>query len=43
MKTLYISDLDGTPLDKNAEISDFTRSTLKRLIANGLNILLKTD
>jgi len=33
MKTLYISDLDGTLLDKNAELSAFTLETLNRLSA----------
>ncbi|MEI6579476.1 MAG: HAD family hydrolase [Eubacteriales bacterium] len=36
MKTLYISDLDGTLLNKSAVISDFTVNALNRLIENGL-------
>ncbi|MHB1483061.1 MAG: HAD-IIB family hydrolase [Saccharofermentanales bacterium] len=42
MKTLYISDLDGTLLNKNAEISEFTKSTLIHLIGNGLNFSVAT-
>lgn len=35
MKTLYISDLDGTLLGLDAEISDFTQIALNRIIENG--------
>ena len=35
MKTLYISDLDGTLLDNNAELSGCTVETLNRLIESG--------
>jgi len=35
MKTLYISDLDGTLLNRNAELSKYTTNTLNRLIASG--------
>jgi Cof subfamily protein (haloacid dehalogenase superfamily) len=35
-ETLYISDLDGTLLNPNAELSDFTKQALDTLIANGL-------
>lgn len=42
MKTLYISDLDGTLLNKNAEISDFTTKSLNRLIEKGLNFSIAT-
>jgi 5-amino-6-(5-phospho-D-ribitylamino)uracil phosphatase len=36
MKTLYISDLDGTLLNRQAELSDFSRDTLNELIRGGL-------
>lgn len=42
MKTLYISDLDGTLLNKNAEISEFTEKALSRIIENGLNFSVAT-
>ncbi len=35
MKTLYITDLDGTLLGKNTEISDFTLSTVNSFVDNG--------
>ena len=36
MKTLYISDLDGTLLNHQAELSTYTVQTLNRLIDQGL-------
>ncbi|MBQ5325810.1 MAG: HAD hydrolase family protein, partial [Oscillospiraceae bacterium] len=36
MKTLYISDLDGTLLNSDAEISSFTANALNSLIEKGL-------
>jgi len=42
MKTLYISDLDGTLLNKNAEISEYTEISLCRLIENGMNLSVAT-
>lgn len=39
---LYISDLDGTLLNNNAKISDYTKSTLKELISNNLNFSIAT-
>ena len=36
MKTLYISDLDGTLLNRNAELSAYTKAVLNRVIAEGL-------
>ena len=36
MKTLYVTDLDGTLLDKNEQISDFTISAINTLVENGL-------
>ncbi len=42
MKTLYISDLDGTLLNKNAELSSFAEENLNRIIDNGLNFSIAT-
>ena len=42
MKTLYISDLDGTLLDKRASLSDYTKSTIKELIRNGMSFTVAT-
>ncbi len=36
MKTLYISDLDGTLLDADARLSAYTEQTLTRLIGKGV-------
>ena len=36
MKTLYISDLDGTLLMKNERISDFSLQTINSLIGSGM-------
>lgn len=41
-KTLYISDLDGTLLNSNKEISEYTRNTLNTLIAEGLHFTIAT-
>ena len=35
-KTLYISDLDGTLLNRNAELSEYTINSLNKLIAKGI-------
>ncbi|MEE1144198.1 MAG: HAD hydrolase family protein, partial [Acutalibacteraceae bacterium] len=35
-KTLFVSDLDGTLLNDNAQISEFTKQTLNSLISSGL-------
>ncbi|NLO46466.1 MAG: HAD-IIB family hydrolase [Clostridiales bacterium] len=35
MKTLYISDLDGTLLNKNAMISDYSKSEIRRMVDGG--------
>jgi len=35
-KTLYLSDLDGTLLNKDAELSQYAKDTLNRLFAEGL-------
>lgn len=42
MKTLYVSDLDGTLFDSGGHLSDFTRDTLNELIANGMNFTVAT-
>ncbi|MDR1693421.1 MAG: Cof-type HAD-IIB family hydrolase [Oscillospiraceae bacterium] len=42
MKTLYISDLDGTLLNNNAELSDTTVEIVNRLIADGLHFSVAT-
>lgn len=39
---LYVSDLDGTLLDKNAEISEYTLSTLNKLIDRGMSFTVAT-
>ena len=36
MSTVYISDLDGTLLTKEAIVSDFSRTTLQQLLLDGL-------
>ncbi|HEY3426480.1 MAG TPA: HAD-IIB family hydrolase, partial [Negativicutes bacterium] len=41
-KSLYISDLDGTLLNHNKEISEFARKTINTLIANGVNFSIAT-
>lgn len=42
MEKLYISDLDGTLLDSNAKITDYTRDTLNELIFGGLDFTFAT-
>lgn len=42
MKELYISDLDGTLLNRSAELSSFTVTVLNRLIAEGLHFSVST-
>ncbi len=41
-RTLYISDLDGTLLNSDKELSPYTRDTLNRLIAEGLEFSAAT-
>jgi Cof subfamily protein (haloacid dehalogenase superfamily) len=41
-KTLYISDLDGTLLNNNAELSDYTKRSLNYMIANGCSFSVAT-
>lgn len=42
MKSLYISDLDGTLLNENAEISDLTAELLNSLIEKGMYFSVAT-
>ena len=42
IKTLYLSDLDGTLLDSNAELSAFSIQKLNKLIADGVNFSVAT-
>lgn len=42
LKTLYISDLDGTLLDRNAALSEYTKASLNRLIARGVHFTVAT-
>lgn len=42
MKTLYISDLDGTLLDKNAELSKRSAEIINELIYNGMMFSVAT-
>ena len=37
MKTLYVTDLDGTLLDADARLSEYAEQTLTRLIGEGMN------
>lgn len=39
---LYISDLDGTLLNENAKLSNYTIKTINKLIDNGLNFTIAT-
>ena len=41
-KLLYLSDLDGTLLNSNAEISEYTKNELNRLIDNGMQFTFAT-
>ena len=41
-KTLYISDLDGTLLNKSAELSEYTIKSLNDMIAKGLDFTVAT-
>lgn len=42
MKTCYISDLDGTLLGSDVKLSDFTRSQLSILLAEGISFTVAT-
>lgn len=39
---LFISDLDGTLLDRNAEVTEYTEKALNELISRGLNFTVAT-
>ena len=43
MKTLYVSDLDGTLLNCNSTLSDFSVENLNGLISNGINFTIATS
>ena len=42
MRTLYVSDLDGTLLDKNVTLSDYAVENLNNLIADDVNFTVAT-
>ena len=42
MKTLFVSDLDGTLFDNSAELSEHTGQTINRLIESGLHFTVAT-
>lgn len=42
MKTLYVSDLDGTLLDRKARLSEASARTIGDLIKNGMNFTIAT-
>lgn len=42
VKTLYVSDLDGTLLRKDATLSEFTVTTIKRLVEEGMAFTFAT-
>jgi Cof subfamily protein (haloacid dehalogenase superfamily) len=42
MKTLYISDLDGTLLNGNAEVSEFTQTEINKIIRQGAYFTVAT-
>jgi Cof subfamily protein (haloacid dehalogenase superfamily) len=39
---LYVSDLDGTLLNSNKELSDFTKKTINQMIAEGIHFTIAT-
>ena len=41
-KTLYISDLDDTLLNKDSVLSEYTKNSLNKLISNGINFTVAT-
>jgi len=41
-KTLYISDLDDTLLDKSSELSTYTKKSLNKLISRGVDFTVAT-
>ncbi len=42
IKNLYVSDLDGTLLNSDKEISQYTKDTLNALISNGMHFSVAT-
>jgi HAD superfamily hydrolase (TIGR01484 family) len=40
--TLYVSDLDGTLLNPNAVLSEYTKNELNKLISCGINFTVAT-
>lgn len=40
MKTLYVSDLDGTLLQSDETISEYTNNQINRLTENGMLFLM---
>ncbi|MEE3495490.1 MAG: HAD hydrolase family protein, partial [Butyrivibrio sp.] len=36
MKTLYVSDLDGTLLRSDEQMSEYTNNTINRLVSEGM-------
>jgi hypothetical protein len=42
IKTLYVSDLDGTLLNSEKEISKYTEETINRLVAGGVHFSIAT-
>ena len=41
-KTLYVSDLDGTLLNRDKEVSEYSKSVINKFIANGGNFSIAT-
>ena len=42
MKTLYVSDLDGTLLNSDTKLSDKTKKIINQLVKNGMNFTFAT-
>jgi len=42
MKTLYIADLDGTLLNRESRVSEYSRETLNKLMKEGLPLTYAT-
>lgn len=42
MKTLFLSDLDGTLLDNSAHLSEYSRASLSKMISDGLLFTVAT-
>lgn len=39
---LVVSDLDGTLLDTKSQITDYTKSIIKKLVNNGIEFAIAT-